>query len=438
MPDRNFVVKNGLQVNTAFVANSSGLYFSGVPFSNSTVANAAVFANNSTYLNGQLASYYAQNSAVAQLSGGLFTGSVNATSYTIGSTFSANSTLVNAASYTISTAMTANILGIYHVGTVNVASFSVGTSFTANSTLVNAVSYTIGSSLVANTLGIYHSGLVNASSFSVGATTIANSTGLYGTLQTVSQPNITANNSSFLGGTAASGYQTTAGLSANVATLTSNNSLYLGGTIASGYQTALGFTPIQQGGGTSQTTNKLYIGWSAGSVLRLQVDATDYGSSWPISVTGSAATFTSTSQNSQFNSMGVGTAASGTAGEIRATNNITAYYSDKRLKKIISNIPSALEKVNQLSGVIYINNEVAESFGYDDMKEQVGVIAQEVENVLPQIVKLAPFDTEYVDGKEVSKSGENYKTVQYEKLIPLLIEAIKELRTEVEALKKDR
>jgi len=52
-------------------------------------------------------------------------------------------------------------------------------------------------------------------------------------------------------------------------------------------QVALGFTPIQQGGGTGQGTNKLYIGW-ASSVLQLQVDATNFGSNWPISITGTA------------------------------------------------------------------------------------------------------------------------------------------------------
>ena len=62
-----------------------------------------------------------------------------------------------------------------------------------------------------------------------------------------------------------------------------------------------------------------------------------------------------------------------------------------------------------------------------DKKEQVGVIAQEVEKVLPQIVVPAPFDiAQDADGNEYSKSGENYKTVQYDKLVPLLIEAIKE------------
>lgn len=53
-------------------------------------------------------------------------------------------------------------------------------------------------------------------------------------------------------------------------------------------QANLGFYPVQQGGGTSQTTNKVYIGWSSGAALRVQVDSTDFGSTWPIAITGSS------------------------------------------------------------------------------------------------------------------------------------------------------
>jgi hypothetical protein len=55
---------------------------------------------------------------------------------------------------------------------------------------------------------------------------------------------------------------------------------------------ALGFTPVQQGTGTSQLTNTVKIGWSATSQLRAQVDATDFGVNWPINITGNAATAT--------------------------------------------------------------------------------------------------------------------------------------------------
>lgn len=142
------------------------------------------------------------------------------------------------------------------------------------------------------------------------------------------------------------------------------------------------------------------------------------------------------STNPQFNSLGIGTAASTTAGEIRATNNITAYYSDERLKDISGKITDALNKVKSISGVNYKNNDLAKSFGYKDDSNQVGVIAQELLKILPECVKLAPFDTKYENGKEVSESGQNYLTVQYEKIIPLLIEAIKELSLEIEKLKK--
>jgi hypothetical protein len=68
-------------------------------------------------------------------------------------------------------------------------------------------------------------------------------------------------------------------------------------------------------------------------------------------------------------------------------------------------------------------------------KSEVGVIAQDVEKVLPEAVKPAPFDIMLFENTEVSKSGQNYKTVQYEKLVPLLIEAIKELNNQIKELK---
>jgi hypothetical protein len=138
------------------------------------------------------------------------------------------------------------------------------------------------------------------------------------------------------------------------------------------------------------------------------------------SATGSAATFTSTTQNSQFNSIGVGTAGSAVAGEIRATNNITAYYSDDRFKTNLGNIPDSLAKVMALNGFYYEANELAQSYGYEK-KSEIGVSAQQVQAILPEVVAPAPID-------------ENYLTVRYERLVPLLIEAIKELNTKVDAL----
>ena len=127
-----------------------------------------------------------------------------------------------------------------------------------------------------------------------------------------------------------------------------------------------------------------------------------------------------TSDNLQINSLGVGTAASGVAGEIRATNDVVAYYSDARLKNFEGKIDSALDKVKQLNGYYFTENETAKKLGYANDKRQVGVSAQEVEAVLPEIVTEAPISNEYL-------------TVKYEKLAPLFIEAIKEIDEKYQA-----
>jgi hypothetical protein len=154
------------------------------------------------------------------------------------------------------------------------------------------------------------------------------------------------------------------------------------------------------------------------------------------SITLSAPQDIATASNVQFGSFGVGTAASGTAGEIRATNAITSFFSDERLKENIEDITNALDKVMQLRGVIYNSNKLAESFGYTNKDKQVGVLAGDVQKVLPEAVKPAPFDLIRInENTEISRSGQNYQTVQYEKLVPLLIEAIKDLNYQIKELK---
>jgi hypothetical protein len=138
--------------------------------------------------------------------------------------------------------------------------------------------------------------------------------------------------------------------------------------------------------------------------------------------TASTANALNTGNNYQMNSLGVGAAATGTAGEIVATNNITAYYSDERLKTKLGKIENALDKICLLEGFYYEANETAQALGYEVMRE-VGVSAQKVQEVLPEIVAPAPIDNTYL-------------TVRYERALPLIVEAIKELRAEVEALKK--
>ena len=102
--------------------------------------------------------------------------------------------------------------------------------------------------------------------------------------------------------------------------------------------------------------------------------------------------------------------------------DITAFASDERLKENIQPLENALDKVLALNGFTYSFNEIGQSLGFDGLVRYVGVSAQQVQAVLPEAVKPAPVDS-------------NYITVQYEKLVPLLIEAIKELKAEINELK---
>ena len=122
------------------------------------------------------------------------------------------------------------------------------------------------------------------------------------------------------------------------------------------------------------------------------------------------------------------------SGSFSASSNITAYSSDERLKDFKGKIDNALDKVDELNGYYFEWNDVAKGLdGGRSFKEgmEVGVSAQEIEKVLPEVVTEAPI-------VKIENLDVDYKTVYYDKIVPLLIEAIKELRAEVKELKKDR
>ena len=126
---------------------------------------------------------------------------------------------------------------------------------------------------------------------------------------------------------------------------------------------------------------------------------------------------TSTSSNLQF--------INGATPELRVAGDIIAFYgssSDDKLKENKATLNNALDKVLSLSGFTYTWNEKAISLGFDGSQTCVGVSAQEVQKVLPEAVV------------ERELNGENILVVKYEKIVPLLIEAIKELNEKVERL----
>ena len=120
-------------------------------------------------------------------------------------------------------------------------------------------------------------------------------------------------------------------------------------------------------------------------------------------------------------SLGVGVNAPNTVGQINASNDIVAFSSsDMTLKENINPITNALDKVMSLGGYTFNWKKDRDiEHGYGNSSD-VGILAQEVESVLPTAVR---------------KNNYGNKAVRYEKLIPLLLESIKELKSEIESLK---
>jgi hypothetical protein len=183
--------------------------------------------------------------------------------------------------------------------------------------------------------------------------------------------------------------------------------------------------------GAASTANNI-VGGSSGRVLwQVDVDQTGFtnaGSAGQILISGGTSSPT-------WSAVGTLSATGGTGGiglmtvtgEIRATKEITAYYSsDIRLKENVTVIENALEKVKSLSGVMFDwKDDVIENRGGDDnyfvRKHDTGIIAQDVEKVLPEVVAVR---------------DDGFLAVRYEKLAGLIIQAINELAAEVDELKK--
>ena len=124
-------------------------------------------------------------------------------------------------------------------------------------------------------------------------------------------------------------------------------------------------------------------------------------------------------------------------GNIIATGTIVQSFSDERLKIFTSNITDSLKIINNLNGYYYEPNEKALEYGFKKEK-LIGLNAQEVNKYIPEIIKIAPFDRiKNSEGDNISKSGENYLTICYERMSAVFVEAIKELTNEIKELKNE-
>lgn len=374
---------------------------------------------------------------------GSFTGDLagNVTASTVAATTVSASGITASGGYT-GTLLTASQPNITTLGTL--------TGLNVNGTVaITAASATLNGAAIATIGG-------SASFTSINNTPIGNlfpSTGAFttlaGTLTTASQPNVTSAGSLATVGNITSGTWSASvvqpqyggtGVNNGTRTLTLTGANYtLNQSVASGASpTFVGtnFSSIPNGAlVNSALTVSAGTGMSGGGTVSLGgtvtlnnagVTSISAGTGVGVSagtgaVTVSIGQSVGTGSSVQFGSLGVGTAASGTTGEIRATNNVIAYYSDDRLKTRLGRIENALDKLCSLEGFYYEANETAQALGYKPRRE-VGISAQKTQEVLPEITAPAPVD-------------EQYLTIMYERFAPLLIEAIKELRDEVNALK---
>ena len=269
------------------------------------------------------------------------------------------------------------------------------------------------------------------------------------------------------------------------------------GITATNVRTALGYTPIQQGTGDFQNPAfAVKIGWDTGTNrLRAAVENTDLGTLVTSTTTGVFIPAVNAGGRFEFASNASGTAATSATLQIRELNragsqgnaasaaprlgfhwagviagsielaangvmkfmdnpgtaradiwakigyfddNVFFYFSDDRLKTKHGKIINAMAIVRSLEGFRYTLNNKAKSFGFKNERVQLGLSAQQVKSVLPELIELAPFDQMVdKDGAMVSKSGDDYMTVDYARMVPVLVQAIKEQDDELWRLRKD-
>jgi hypothetical protein len=423
MPNNNFVVKNGLTVNGSFTANSTSVNAATIT-ATAVIVGANVSANSTVLFVGNTTVNTNISAGQISVSGAV----INSTSYPGTANNSTNFNGQSASFYANASNITAGILATARLstsGTANSITFLSGdqtyktavTSVSAGNGLTGAAITTTGSLAILSNSGIS----ANASGVFVIANNglLANATGVF-----VNANNGVTSNTSGLFVTQGTGAVVNAtGVHVNatyIATLTVNSSVFstsspsntftvgtsayfvsngnVGiGTTTPGSKLEISGSVVSTGSeitiGTGQNEQKRLRFWNAGRNVHFYLDTSGLYALYD--------------QTGGFNRW-----YTDNSGNFVASGNIIA-YSDVRLKINIKPIENALDTIVKLQGVKYNRKS--------DNTEQIGLIAQEVQKILPEVI------LEDQDGM---------LGVAYGNIVALLIESVKDLKKEVDFLKQ--
>lgn len=186
-------------------------------------------------------------------------------------------------------------------------------------------------------------------------------------------------------------------------------------------------TPVSPTSKVAKITQPGYYFWNGAQWESMGVNSNIYTSDGAITTSLAARNVDLNGKNLVFSgsgSVGIGTTPSATAKlDVAGTIKASAidYNSDERLKQNITEIKSSHEIINKLRPVSYFWNETGKKKG-GNAQLQYGLVAQEVEKVLPNIV---------------STDHEGYKSVNYTELIPVLLQTVQEQGKKIEELQKE-
>jgi len=449
-------------ISTAInVGANVNLTTSGVSVGNSTV-NAAATAGSIT-ING--------TTLVANASGVHHTGTINASSLTVGSaviantagvftTGAVNAASVNASSLTVGSSLVGNSTGLFHTGSVNALSMNVTTITLGSNVTVNTSGYSVGNTTV--------NFVVNSSAITAtGPGTLSSNVGLHNTLtlngSTSGTTNLVASSTASGTVTIPAGTSTlattsnklsvfAATTSAELASVISdetgsgvlvfNNSPTMTGTltvpsvnVTSVYKfnnadlllVSGAYTILYDGsarhniflGGTGDSSNYYrntnhYFQTVGGSSTMMSATASAVTLNVPLNYGGVTLSNSVTGTGSMVLSANPTFTGTLSAATITATGDITS-TSDIGLKSDIEVINNALDKLSNIKGITFNSDGV--------LRRRTGVIAQDVQAVLPEAVHA---------------NSDGHLSVAYGNMVGLLVEAIKELKAEVERLKNDK